>query len=179
MKWIFLIILLAFVIPPAFATEPSPHPIVGIHSGIGIPGCFEKSCFLPYESVIRVGEKVIWTNDDIVAHMIASEPYGDIPNDVFYSGLFLPGTTFTHTYEEAGVFPYFCTVHPWMKGTIVVEKPIDKDEQIQILTIEVENLRMENYQLKLEVKKLENELDYVEDYVLEVIEDIYDLLREK
>jgi len=32
----------------------------------------------------------------------------------------MAATTFSHTFNEAGTFEYFCMVHPWMAGTIIV-----------------------------------------------------------
>jgi len=32
----------------------------------------------------------------------------------------MAGTTFSHTFDEAGTYEYFCMVHPWMKGIIQV-----------------------------------------------------------
>ncbi|MBT5206234.1 MAG: hypothetical protein HOM00_03905, partial [Acidimicrobiaceae bacterium] len=31
------------------------------------------------------------------------------------------GDSFSHTFTEAGTFDYFCTPHPWMTGTVVVD----------------------------------------------------------
>ena len=42
-------------------------------------------------------------------------------NGIFDSGIFKPGGNWTHKFERAGVFSYFCTVHPWMEGTVVVK----------------------------------------------------------
>jgi hypothetical protein len=35
---------------------------------------------------------------------------------------------FSHTFEESGNFDYFCTLHPWMQGTVVVQVPIPDQE---------------------------------------------------
>ena len=40
--------------------------------------------------------------------------------DVFQSGLFFPGQSFTLTFTEPGLYPYACTIHPGMSGTIQV-----------------------------------------------------------
>jgi len=30
------------------------------------------------------------------------------------------GDTFSHTFTESGQYNYFCSIHPWMTGTIIV-----------------------------------------------------------
>lgn len=41
--------------------------------------------------------------------------------DAWSSGLILPGTTFTLTFADAGVYPYACNIHPGMNGVVVVQ----------------------------------------------------------
>jgi len=42
------------------------------------------------------------------------------PDNIFDSGLFGPGRSYSYKFEEIGHYPYFCLVHPWMAGTIIV-----------------------------------------------------------
>jgi len=67
--------------------------------------------------VIGINNTVIWKNDDSDWHTAHS----NIPE--FYSGIIQPGSTFTHTFERPGVYPYHCDPHPWMTGIITVETP--------------------------------------------------------
>ncbi|PIO00452.1 hypothetical protein COT72_01985 [archaeon CG10_big_fil_rev_8_21_14_0_10_43_11] len=64
--------------------------------------------------VVRAGDTVTWTNQDSVAHTVTSI------TGVFDSGLFGKGQSFSFTFSEAGEFEYYCTLHPYMKGTIIV-----------------------------------------------------------
>lgn len=91
--------------------------------GSSVPGCEEtNSCFSPYTVFVRVGDTVTWTNADLAAHTITSGVLTEGgPDGVFDSGLFSPGTEFSHTFEKADEYPYFCLVHPWMAGLVVVE----------------------------------------------------------
>jgi plastocyanin len=41
--------------------------------------------------------------------------------DSFSSGIFNPGQSFSLTFNEPGVYPYVCNIHPAMSGVIVVE----------------------------------------------------------
>jgi len=105
-------------ITPAFA-EPV---MVSTPEGTSVPGCEETNeCFVPYEVTVNVGDEVTWSNDDIAAHTVTAGSAGDGPSGVFDSSLFMAGTTFSHTFEAEGEFPYFCMVHPWMIGIVTVQ----------------------------------------------------------
>ncbi len=62
-----------------------------------------------------VGDTVTITNEDGVAHTWTAVEGG------FDSGTMAEGETFEFTFEEAGEFDYFCSIHPRMEGTITVE----------------------------------------------------------
>ena len=85
------------------------------------PSCAESgSCFLPSEVTIGVGESVTWYNDSTAAHTVTSGNPEDGPDGVFDSGLFMGGDTFSHTFTESGQYQYYCQIHPWMTGTVIV-----------------------------------------------------------
>ncbi|MDD9809253.1 MAG: plastocyanin/azurin family copper-binding protein [Thaumarchaeota archaeon] len=90
--------------------------------GSGVPGCeAEDTCFIPSTIEVGPGTTVTWENNDIVAHTVTSGSLADGgPDGLFDSGLALGGTVFEHTFEEVGVYPYFCIVHPWMSGVVLV-----------------------------------------------------------
>lgn len=69
---------------------------------------------------ILVGDTIKWQNADTAAHTVTSGTAQDGPDDLFDSGLFPPGQQFSYTYDEIGNYPYYCIVHPWMEGTIIV-----------------------------------------------------------
>ena len=94
---------------------------VSLPSGSSVPGCDETNeCFIPAEVSIGVGETVTWSNDDSAAHTVTSGIASEGPDGIFDSSLFMAGTTFEHTFDEAGQYDYFCMVHPWMTGKIQV-----------------------------------------------------------
>ncbi len=72
--------------------------------------------FSPSTLTIRVGENVTWTNTNSVQHNVVS----DSPADPFTSGILNNGQTYTHQFNQIGTFPYHCSIHPTMTGTIVV-----------------------------------------------------------
>ena len=95
---------------------------VSTPQGTSVPGCEETNeCYIPYEITVNVGDEVVWSNDDSAAHTVTAGSAADGPSGVFDSSLFMAGTTFSHTFEEEGTFPYFCMVHPWMEGIVKVQ----------------------------------------------------------
>ena len=85
------------------------------------PGCEETdSCYIPSTITIKQGETVTWSNDDVAFHSVTSGLY-DSPTDLFDSGHLDPEEKFSVTFEEKGEFDYFCTLHPWMEGKVIVE----------------------------------------------------------
>jgi len=103
-------------VPTAFAAEVEPA------EGSGVFGCEDtpEGCFIPMTVTIGVGEEVTWINTDTVAHTVTSGTAADGPDGNFDSSLWMIDATFSWTFEEAGEYPYFCMVHPWMVGTVIV-----------------------------------------------------------
>jgi plastocyanin len=64
---------------------------------------------------VSVGDTVQVTNDDSTGHTWTAD------GGEFDSGPLDTGDTFDHTFDEAGEFDYFCSIHPNMTGTITVE----------------------------------------------------------
>lgn len=85
------------------------------------PGCeIKDSCYIPSVLTIRVGESVSWQNQDVAYHTVTSGLY-DNPDGLFNSGHLDPNQSFSITFDKKGNFNYYCTLHPWMKGKIIVE----------------------------------------------------------
>lgn len=116
--------------PTAFADHATAE--VTNAEGSSVPGCEENDeCFIPYTVTIDVGGEVKWSNVDVAAHTVTSGVLADGgPDGVFDSGLFVPGAEFTHVFEEAGEFPYFCLVHPWMAGVVIVQETMEGHDDV-------------------------------------------------
>src|SRR3989338_4264423 len=120
---------LVAITPAAFADHSevtiTPAP------GSGAPGCeeTEEGCFIPKEATIDVGGTVIFSNTDTAAHTFTSgAPTDETPGEVFNSSLVMLGDSYEWIPTTAGEVPYFCMVHPWMEGLIVVQEA-GTDEQ--------------------------------------------------
>ncbi|AJM92075.1 plastocyanin/azurin family copper-binding protein [Nitrosopumilus piranensis] len=104
----------------AVPASPQTH-IVETAQGSGGPGCEETNeCYLPYSIEIFVGDTVQWDNVDTAAHTVTSGTIQDGASGMFDSSLFMAGGSFDFTFNEAGAFDYFCMVHPWMTGQVIV-----------------------------------------------------------
>jgi len=92
-----------------------------ISIGSSVPGCeVIDECFQPFAMKINQGDTVSWYNSDSAGHTVTSGTPSDGPDGKFDSSLFMAGTTFSYTFDKEGIYPYFCMVHPWMVGEIVV-----------------------------------------------------------
>ncbi|MFA6526182.1 MAG: plastocyanin/azurin family copper-binding protein [Candidatus Buchananbacteria bacterium] len=64
---------------------------------------------------INRGTTVIWTNFDSAPHDVVAD------NKSFSSSLFGQGQSYSFTFTTIGTYTYYCSVHPSMKGTIIVK----------------------------------------------------------
>ena len=84
------------------------------------PGCEEADkCYIPSVIAIDFGNQVTWVNEDSAFHSVTSGFYGE-PSELFDSGYLDPFESFTFDFNEKGTYDYFCTLHPWMKGQVIV-----------------------------------------------------------
>jgi plastocyanin len=74
--------------------------------------------FKPAEVVVSTGTKIIWTNQDDIPHAIADAAM----QKRFKSSVLDTGETFSYVFSSSGTYHYFCSLHPHMRGTIVVNE---------------------------------------------------------
>jgi plastocyanin len=70
--------------------------------------------FNPSSITVSVNTTITWTNKDGVAHTVTST------TGLFDSGGINPNGTYSRQFTTTGSFPYRCTIHPSMTGTVVV-----------------------------------------------------------
>jgi amicyanin len=70
--------------------------------------------FSPGSVSIKVGDTVTWTNRDDQDHTVAAR------DGSFSSGNMKSGESFSYKFTKAGTFSYGCSLHPRMKGSVVV-----------------------------------------------------------
>ncbi len=71
--------------------------------------------FSPARITVKAGTTVTWTNRDDIPHTVASS------TKLFKSKVMDTDDKFSFTFSTPGEFEYFCSLHPHMTGTIVVE----------------------------------------------------------
>lgn len=104
------------LVPPAGTAEAGEEEAAAERSVT-----IEDFAFAPEELTVEVGTTVVWTNEDAVPHTVTAGSPGD-EADTFDSGNMAEGETFSYTFDEPGTFAYFCTIHPSMTATVVVEE---------------------------------------------------------
>jgi plastocyanin len=76
--------------------------------------------YIPLNLEVTIGTTVEWINDDSVPHTIQSQDeYGTIIG-LFNSAPLKTGETFEHTFDESGIYSYYCSLHPWRVGIVTV-----------------------------------------------------------
>lgn len=93
------------------------YPIVKTDQVSIVSGAWQINTTQSYSPTIiqtTTGTTVTWTNDDNVVHTVT-----DV-GGTFDSHLILPNTTWKYTFNNEGKYNYFCTLHPWMKGIVIV-----------------------------------------------------------
>jgi len=121
------------ITPSAFAAhgEGGMSATVTNAPGSSTPGCEETdNCFVPSTVVITAGGTVTWENTDNAAHTASSGTAAGGPDGVFDSSLIMSGGSYSVTLDDEGTYPYFCMVHPWMEGTVIVEAEAEHDEEM-------------------------------------------------
>jgi plastocyanin len=71
--------------------------------------------FSPSTLTVPVGTQVIWINKDETTHNVVSS------DKTIRSAALDTDGKFTFTFTKAGTYSYICTIHPRMKGTVVVQ----------------------------------------------------------
>ena len=128
---LFAIASMVTIAPNAFAMHH--EATVTNAPGSSTPGCEETAdgCFIPNTVTIDIGGIVTWENNDTAAHTSTGGSATEGPSGVFDSSLIMAGSSFSHTFEDAGSYDYFCMVHPWMNGLVIVEDAAAEPEPME------------------------------------------------
>lgn len=76
----------------------------------------QNTAFTPSSITVSVNTTITWRNKDSMAHTVTSNSGSELN-----SGNISGGGTFTHQFTTAGTYPYHCTIHSGMTGTVVVQ----------------------------------------------------------
>jgi len=123
MRYLLLSVLVIFAIG-LFAVEDAFAETyhVNIEPGSSTPGCERtNSCHAPNSVTISQHDRVVWNNVDSANHTITSGTPAEGFTDVFDSGLIMPGRNFGYKFTDEGTYDYFCIIHPWATGVVIVQ----------------------------------------------------------
>ena len=103
----------------AAAAAPMSAEVIPV-SGSASPGC-EPECYDPSTVTISAGGTVTFVNSDTAPHTVTSGNATDGPDGVWDSSLIMIDMSYSVTLDNPGTYDYFCMVHPWMQGIVIVE----------------------------------------------------------
>ena len=122
--------------PAAFADHPEVTIDTVDGSGFGQDCAVSNGgsgCYAPMEATVDVGGAVIMVNSDPTgaAHSFTSGTvagFSPSPDGIFDSGLLNQDESFEWSPDTVGEYPYYCFLHTWMVGTIIVQEAEAEDD---------------------------------------------------
>ncbi len=129
--------------PTVFA-DHSEITIVPVEGSRNL-GCEElDGCYTPSIATVDAGGKVIFSNTDNVAHTFTGGNPFDGPSEKFDSGFLSVSQSYTldTTGLELGEYDYFCMIHPWMLGTLIVQQGTEGSHVIDDVEVPVDDVEV-------------------------------------
>ena len=75
----------------------------------------DHNTFIPAEITVVPGTTVTWTNSEAMPHTVVDQ------NKAFRSKTLVKDASFSFTFTTAGDYDYLCSIHPFMKGKVIVK----------------------------------------------------------
>lgn len=75
----------------------------------------DHNAFIPAEITVVPGTTVTWTNTEAMPHTVVDQ------NKAFRSKTLVKDASFSFTFTTAGDYEYLCSIHPFMKGKVIVK----------------------------------------------------------
>jgi amicyanin len=101
--------------PKTTASAPAAAPAGAAKEAVDVK--ISNFKFEPPSIAVKAGGTVTWTNEDSAQHTATD----DKSTPPFDTGTLDQGDSKKVTFKKAGTYPYICTFHPFMKGTVVVQ----------------------------------------------------------
>jgi plastocyanin len=105
--------LFTVLIPALAAADGSPPPAAAPAATVDT----KNYAYAPDPVTVKPGDTVLFKNSDGVAHTVTASDRS------FDSGKVDGGSSWSHVFDKAGTYTYFCVYHTYMRGTIVVKAP--------------------------------------------------------
>lgn len=92
---------------------------------VQVPGTptvsIENFTFNPASITVPKGTTVTWVNQDSADHQIVNDAKDSIGQGALFTSSSLPkGSSYSFRFDTPGTYPYHCSIHPSMKGTVIV-----------------------------------------------------------
>ena len=131
--------------------------------------CVEAGCYTPMIATVDVGGVVTMTNTDPTGvHTFTSgtvNGFTPSPDGTFDTGVLMSGDAFEWSPTEAGTYPYYCMLHTWMIGEIIVQEvaaeeevpeevPEEVAEEVELMVMISDSQVMGGTQIELEFNVL-------------------------
>jgi plastocyanin len=100
--------------PPALAATTAPQASTMGGTSITI----KNFAFDPTPLTVKTGTVVTWVNQDGAPHIVVSDTGSPT---AFSSDSLSTGASYKFTFTQPGTYTYHCSIHPSMKGTIIVQ----------------------------------------------------------
>ncbi|MCX9014335.1 MAG: cupredoxin family copper-binding protein [Candidatus Methanoperedens sp.] len=97
--------------PTVTETETAPREVTNAQNAASVE--IKGFAFNLASITVKKGTTVTWTQQDSAPHTVTGRG--------FESGNLAKGQVFSHTFNDAGTFDYHCSLHPSMKGKVIVE----------------------------------------------------------
>ena len=115
MKVRFVIAVIGIVL--ACQAAHAQAPAAQESKGATVEVKIDNFSFSPATITVAAGTTVRWTNRDDIPHTVVSTDDAK----TFKSKVLDTDEKFSFTFSKAGTYTYFCSLHPKMKGTVVVQ----------------------------------------------------------
>ncbi len=99
----------------AGAAAAKPKVTIMLHRRV-VQLTISNFAFSPADVVVSPGTKLVWTNEDSDPHTVEST------KNIWTSEALDTGDHFTRVFGKPGTFTYYCSIHPFMHGTVTVKK---------------------------------------------------------
>ena len=122
--------------------------------------CVETGCYTPMVATVDVGGVVTMTNTDPTGvHTFTSgtvDGFTPSPDGAFDTGVLMSGDAFEWSPTEAGTYPYYCMLHTWMIGEIIVQEVAAEEvaEEVELMVMISDSQVMGGTQIELEFNVL-------------------------
>jgi plastocyanin len=105
----------ASIVATSGGVSSQPHPITVTAGAVAAVITMQANTFTPSQVTVRAGQSILFDfpadQHNVIFAVVTGKP-ADIPATA--------GQSITRTFATAGTFPFDCTLHPGMKGTVVV-----------------------------------------------------------